>query len=115
MLTDLHHESRERAHMAYLFFQPVSPQVYQQQPTKRLGHQEISNGQQTWDLFQFTFTEAACPHDLTDTNPRHYYVSQFTCELPPGFVRENRFFRWQSGVLLIGPNDQSFRWERSVD
>lgn len=74
-------------YMMYLFYNQIDPAVYQAQPNKRLGHLEIETGATTWSLFNLTFTESACPHDVNDVDASHYYVVTAQCELPTGFAR----------------------------
>jgi hypothetical protein len=74
-------------YIMYLFYNRIKPAVYQAQTQKRLGHGEIEAGAKTWSLFNLTFSEAACPHDLNDINPQHYYVVTAQCELPANFTR----------------------------
>ncbi len=74
-------------YMMYLFHNKIHPKIYQSQPSKRLGHKEISEGAKNWSLFNLTFSEDACPHDLEDKDSSNYYVVLATCELPNNFVR----------------------------
>lgn len=74
-------------YMMYLFYNKIDPAIYQAQPSKRLGHAEISSGVETWSLFNLTFSESACPHNLEDKNSANYYVVLATCELPENFER----------------------------
>ncbi len=74
-------------YMMYLFYNQIEPKVYQAQTMKRLGHQEIEQGAKSWSLFNLSFSESACPHDVLDQDSNHYYVVLATCELPLGFER----------------------------
>jgi len=74
-------------YMAFLFYNKIKPKRYQANPEKRLGHVDIDGGAKIWQMFEYTFSEEKCPHDLQDKNPNNYYVAYFTCELPEGFER----------------------------
>lgn len=74
-------------YMMILFYNKIDPKIYQELPQKRLGHNSIDSGQKTWQMFNYVFSEEACPHNLEDTNENNYYVAMFTCEVPEGFVR----------------------------
>ncbi|NCN87781.1 MAG: hypothetical protein GW941_02705 [Candidatus Pacebacteria bacterium] len=76
-------------YMMYLFYNKIEPSSYQSQPEKRLGHLEIDSGKDTWTLFNYTFTEEACPSNLDDNNINNYYVGVGTCEIPLGFESVN--------------------------
>ena len=73
--------------MMILFYNQIEPSIYQKLPQKRLGHGSIDAGKEKWQMFNYTFSESDCPHDLEDTNPNNYYVVMFTCEVPEGFER----------------------------
>jgi 4-amino-4-deoxy-L-arabinose transferase-like glycosyltransferase len=70
-----------------LFYNQIEPLIYQRLPEKRLAHEDIERGVDSWQMFNYVFSESACPHDTTDINPHNYYVAHFTCELPDGFER----------------------------
>ena len=70
-----------------LFYNQIHPKIFQSLPQKRLAHQDIEQGADSWQMFSYVFSEKACPYDLTDKNPHNYYVVYFTCELPAGFER----------------------------
>jgi len=70
-----------------LFYNKIDPKVYQQWPQKRLGHTSIDQGGDKWTMFEYTFSEEACPHSDDDHNPNNLYVAHFTCDLPTGYER----------------------------
>ena len=71
----------------FLLYNQVIPQLYQSQAQKRLSHQDIEAGIREWQLFNYIFSELACPYDTTDTDPTHYYIVHFNCVLPENFKR----------------------------
>ena len=74
-------------YMMVLFYNQIKPNIYQNLPQKRLGHGSIEEGKETWQMFNYTFSENRCPYNLKDKNENNYYVVMFTCELPSGFKR----------------------------
>ncbi|MBT7309364.1 MAG: hypothetical protein HN846_01445 [Candidatus Pacebacteria bacterium] len=75
-------------YMMVLFYNQIEPIVYQNLAQKRLSHESIEDqGKETWQMFNYTFSEKDCPHNLDDKNENNYYVVMFTCELPVGFER----------------------------
>ena len=74
-------------YMMVLFYNKIDPKLYQSLPQKRLGHGLIDEGKESWQMFNYTFSEKDCPHHLEDKDENNYYVVMFTCELPQGFER----------------------------
>ena len=74
-------------YMMVLFYNKIDPKLYQSLPQKRLGHGLIDEGKESWQMFNYTFSEKDCPHQLEDKDENNYYVVMFTCELPVGFER----------------------------
>lgn len=70
-----------------LLYNQISPKEFHIAGQKRLAHKDIEAGVKEWQLFNYVFSEAPCPHDVTDSNPNNYYVVHFNCELPENFVR----------------------------
>lgn len=70
-----------------LFYRHILPEVYHEWPEKRLSHVDIEAGKTQWQLFEFTFSELACPFDEQDTNPNNIYVSLPNCDLPESYER----------------------------
>ncbi|MEN8253083.1 MAG: hypothetical protein ABFQ62_01760 [Patescibacteria group bacterium] len=70
-----------------LLYNKITPKKFHAANQKRLAHKAIEAGADEWQLFNYTFSEAACPYDVTDNNPNNYYVVHFNCELPKNFVR----------------------------
>jgi hypothetical protein len=73
--------------MAFLFYNQVEPEKYQQLKQKRLSHQSIEQGKSRWQMWNYVFSEDPCPHREQDTDPKHYYVVMPTCQLPTGYER----------------------------
>ena len=71
----------------FLYYNNIPPQTYQAWEEKRISHKALESGENTWQMFDYTFVHKGCPYEYQDTNNNNLYVVEKTCELPKGFKR----------------------------
>ncbi len=71
-----------------LFYKEISPRTYQAQEQKRLAHKDIEAGEDSWQLFNYTFSEQPCPHGaIEEIQKDDIFVVIPECETPEEFER----------------------------
>ncbi|MBD3250166.1 MAG: hypothetical protein GF381_01165 [Candidatus Pacebacteria bacterium] len=110
-------QTEKEPYIYALYYNQVPPEVYQAQPEKRLAHKAIEAGEASWQLFNYVFTEDACPYDYGAQRNQDLYVVNKTCTPPAGFKRRCKIsFQDDSAMFFIdSPTGDRIEGEEVID